>query len=98
MTPPIVRVLWTDAAHRGFEAVPVGTRIPADELMIQTVGWLIHEDDVTLTLAEEYWPDSDFCRHYTTIPKGLVRERSEVADCDPIVKKRGRNFTKAAGK
>ena len=49
-------------------------KIISEDALIQSVGWLYHEDDTYITIVGDYQLDGDVSRP-TRIPKGMVTQR-----------------------
>lgn len=67
MDPPLVLVSWHDA---WFDFESNGSR--RKSYAVQTVGFLVLDEDDVLSLAQEMLPDPDGYRAVTHIPKAIV--------------------------
>lgn len=68
---PLVLVEWDDA-HTGEEAIDRDTVTSYHKpTIISTLGWVLIDDEVGITLVNEYY-DSSY-RGRTFIPRGMVR-------------------------
>lgn len=69
MDPPLVLVSWYDA---WFDFESNGS--PRKTYVVQTVGFLIRDEDGVLSLAQEMLPDRDGYRAVTHIPQAVVSD------------------------
>lgn len=71
MDKPLVRVKWQDAysgaANRAFEE----SEIPHEILDVETIGWLLKDDEKGVSLACEYLSDKTW-RGHTMVPRPMV--------------------------
>jgi hypothetical protein len=67
-------IRWRDASHG------IGEFAPSDMGLVELaeVGWLVQEDDESVTLSMEYQADTDTRRLWLTIPKGNIEERRDA--------------------
>lgn len=69
---PIEEVQWRDA-YFDFE---VKSRRPQrEDYIVKTVGYILHENELFLTLAQECLPNGDGFRAVTRIPKSMILSR-----------------------
>ena len=67
--PEQIAVTWTDAQMEHGETTRFAAK-SLDGLPIQTLGWLVHEDERNLVVARDMWVDNDqmMFRDLITIP------------------------------
>jgi hypothetical protein len=67
-------IRWRDASHG------IGEFAPSDMGLceLEEVGWLVQEDDESVTLSMEYQAESETRRLWLTIPKGNIVERRDA--------------------
>ncbi len=70
MSKPLVIVKWNDAHAGGHEQYDIAS-VPHAPMVIQTIGWLLREDEAGISVASELL-DSGNYRSYTFVPKGMV--------------------------
>lgn len=68
--PDLVILRWSDAHAGGHDQYDAAS-VPHAPLIIETVGWLLREDGVGVSVASELI-DGGYCRSYTFVPKGMV--------------------------
>ena len=78
--PTLVICRWSDA-HTTEATQYAPTDIPHAPLVIETVGWLLRDDQAGVSIASERIDGTQF-RGYTFIPRGMV------GDVNPIIKPR----------
>ncbi len=78
----LVKVRWSDA-HTTEATQYAPSDVPHAPLVIETVGWLLRQDEAGVSVASER-VGSDAYRGYTFVPAGMV------VSVTPIVKPRVR--------
>jgi hypothetical protein len=74
--PPLVLAVWEDAHTSGIELVTLDSvKDNHRPEVMQTVGWLIRDDDKGISVANERCSDNgeDYYRGHTFILRSLVR-------------------------
>lgn len=69
---PLVICTWADA-HGSATAAYSEHEIPHAPIIIHTLGWLLRDDEVGVTVANEYCAD-DTWRGCTFVPRLMVRD------------------------
>jgi hypothetical protein len=67
--PPLVLVRWRDA---WFDPEQLGSEDWRADYPVQTVGFLVRNDSVVVSVAQEVLPDGDGYRAVTHIPAAIV--------------------------
>jgi hypothetical protein len=87
MTPcPLVILRWHDAHAGGHEQYDVAS-VPHAPLVIETVGWLLRDDEAGVSVASEMLEGGNY-RAYTFVPRGMV------VKVVPIIKPRAKRAKK----
>lgn len=47
---------------------------PCHPVVLETLGWLVEDNEDHIVIASEWCPEEDTYRHYTAIPKSLLLE------------------------
>lgn len=68
-TPPLVLVRWRDA---WFDPEQLGAEDWRTDYPVQTVGFLVRNDSVVVSVAQEILPDGDGYRAVTHIPAPII--------------------------
>ena len=68
-SPPIVLVRWRDA---WFDTEQLGEEDWRSDYPVQTVGFLVRNDSVVVSVAQEILPDGDGYRAVTHIPAPII--------------------------
>ena len=76
MKYPLVIVRWNDA-HTAEATQYAVADVPHSPLVIETVGWLLRDDDAGISLVSERLDNAQY-RGYTFVPRGMVVEGREV--------------------
>jgi hypothetical protein len=67
--PPLVLVKWRDA---WFDPEQLGAEDWRADYPVQTVGFLVRNDGVVVSVAQEVLPDGDGYRAVTHIPAAII--------------------------
>jgi hypothetical protein len=67
-------IRWRDASHGLSECDPKNMGLSD----LKEIGWLVQEDDESVTLSMEYEEESDERRLWLTVPKSGIVERRDV--------------------
>jgi hypothetical protein len=67
--PPLVLVRWRDA---WFDPEQLGSEDWRSDYPVQTVGFLVRNDNAIVSVAQEVLPDGDGYRAVTHIPAAIV--------------------------
>ena len=74
-----VRVHWEDATHRsGWHSVDELQDIINEGFMVETLGWLVHEDDDCIVVAQSV--SRYRMAELSRIPKAYIKDRMEIAN------------------
>lgn len=76
MDKRLVKVIWLDA-HASSTTAYAEHEIPHSAIEIQTVGWLLRQDDAGISVANEYCADATY-RGYTFVPTALIKSVEDV--------------------
>lgn len=70
----IVIVVWDDA-HGSAHREVTEDDMPHRPLVMQTIGWLLRQDELGISIANEYCSDAESAcyRGHTFVPIGLIR-------------------------
>jgi len=82
----LVKVQWHDAHATSFTAY-AEHEIPHAALIVETVGWLLREDDSGVSVANEWCADGSY-RGYTFVPKGMVLAVEDIVKPRPARKRK----------
>ncbi len=72
----LVKAVWMDAHCASTNAYALH-EIPHDSLDIITIGWLLKQDDIGVSIANEYCADATY-RGYTFIPAGMLKSIEDL--------------------
>jgi hypothetical protein len=70
-----VIVTWRDAF---FEFEQKTAELPREDYLVRTAGFLIHDGDSFISLAQEILPDGDGYRGVTHIPRRMVVATEDI--------------------
>ena len=84
MDKPLVKITWQDA-HASTTVAYADHEIPHAAMEIQTVGWLLKEDEAGVSVANEFCSDATY-RGYTFVPRGMIKS-VQLLDRAPKTKK-----------
>src|SRR5687767_7198376 len=88
--PPLVIAVWEDAHTSGIELVTVDSvKDNHHPEVMQTVGWLIRDDEKGISIANERCTDNgeDYYRGHTFILRSLIRSVTPFTLSRPRKKK-----------
>ena len=74
MTYPLVLVRWHDAWFDND--VPAGGY--RSDYLVQTVGWLVHQDETRTSIAAEVLPDDEGVRAISHIPEAAIIDITDL--------------------
>lgn len=69
--PPLVVVVWHDAWVREDPVALIDAPMHHIPTEVTTIGWVLHQDAVGISLANEYYDES--WRGRTFIPAGMIQ-------------------------
>lgn len=93
---PILVVCWDDA-HSSADWMDAAELKPKLKPTIATTfGFVVHENDDYLILADSYFEEDDTVSNYTKIPKKMIKEMKEVELQEPRKKKSNDKDTETA--
>ena len=72
-----LRTQWTDSHGGGNEQYDASS-VPHAPLIVETVGWLLRDDQAGVSVASEFIPETTNYRAYTFVPRGMVLEMKAV--------------------
>ena len=75
----IYRIDWLDSCH-GSGWVKVENYQPSETLMVSSIGYLIHEDEVSITIVSSYTHATGEIHTAQEIPKCAIVKRKRVRD------------------
>ncbi len=81
----VTYIKWRDATHGITEAAPADMGLAE----LEEIGWLVHEDDESVSLSMEYQAEADARRLWLTVPKVNIVERKD-RDLDKVFPRRKR--------
>ncbi len=64
-----VWVKWLDASFQNEECTEEQLN---PEFIVETAGFLVREDDKTISVGQDWYPSTNSWRHTTHIPKAIV--------------------------
>lgn len=70
-----IYVKWRDAAWTAHEVFETEVEKLTSEVLCETVGILLNEDDKFIRVAFEYFPTDKSWRRIESIPKGMIVKR-----------------------
>ncbi len=86
--PVLMSIEWLDAWVDGSDQVNLGDPDPHHHpLLMQTIGWLIREDESGYSLFNERCLDDSSYRSRTFIPRGMVKKVTAFAMTKPRTKR-----------
>lgn len=89
MTKQLVVVTWADAKATQAEFYAEGD-VPHEPATVHTAGWLLKDDELGITIANEWFQEEDVWRGTTFVPRAMVlsvkrlgrRQRRQQSDQD----------------
>jgi hypothetical protein len=79
--PPLVKVTWADAYGDKEDEVNLeGASAAHTAEIMHTVGWLVHEDALGVSVCNEKYATRPTFRGRTFIPAAMVREVTPLAE------------------
>ena len=82
---PIVCVAWEDA-HGSIATAYSEHEIPHASVVILTIGWLLRQDEVGISVANEYCGDGTW-RGVTFVPHGMMQSVTPILTRTPRKKR-----------
>jgi len=81
----VTYIKWRDATHGIAEAAPADMGLAE----LEEIGWLVREDDESVSISMEYQVEANTTRLWLTVPKANILERKD-RDLDKVFPRRKR--------
>lgn len=75
----IIKVTWLDAQKIDVGLEDIENLKDIKPVLCEIVGFLVHEDNKHLILAQEYWKNEGKVKYINVIPKCLVESRKVLS-------------------